>query len=559
MSGNMTYSEKPWQNNYFMGPFKLKKTMAPYPKINIYQFLVDSAEKYPDQVALVYLDTEITYSSFKNKVDKFASALTDLSVSKGDMVATVLPTCPQFVIADYAIMALGAIHVPLSILHKIPELEYELAKSKPKVVICSSRRVERIIPIKEKIGLTHIIHTPVPIFPDYQKPELDPIPGTLRMEDLIADHEPNFSIPEINPEEDLALMPFTGGTTGKPKATMLSHYNITTNVIQTFHWFMKPLEVALKGKTSFLVCVPIFHTYGHWVVHAAISWGLKLLLVDARDIDQIAMILKKERPFAVFGVPTHYMELLQRDLKKSQTMFFSGAAPLPPDLAKKFHKKVGVPMSEGYGMTETSAATHVDLSAISKVTGYMLGKSKEGSIGVPVPDTEIKLVDPGTGEEVPIGEPGEVWINGPQIMQGYFPETGKGLEPDGWLRTGDIAKMDEDGYFWIVDRIKDMVNVSGMKVYSQTVEEILYEHPGVRMAGVIGIPDPKRPGSERVKAIIVPKEGHEISEREIFDFCQERLPPYAVPREVDFRFNIPLTRILKIDKKKLREEELKKH
>ncbi|MFW9779795.1 MAG: class I adenylate-forming enzyme family protein, partial [Candidatus Heimdallarchaeota archaeon] len=364
---------------------------------------------------------------------------------------------------------------------------------------------------------------------------------------------------KINPEEDLALLPFTGGTTGKPKATMLTHYNITTNVIQALHWFLKPLEAGAKGKSAFLICVPIFHQYGHWVLHAAISWGLRAILMDARDIARIADIIKDTRPFGVFGVPTHYMELLGYELKRSQTLFFSGAAPLAPDISRKFKEKVGVPMAEGYGMTETSPCTHVDLSGVSKITGFMSAKGKEGSVGVPIPDTEVKLVDPDTGDEVDTGDPGEIWIRGPQVMKGYYPEPGKGLEPDGWLRTGDIAKMDDDGYFWIVDRMKDMVNVSGMKVYSQVIEEILYEHPAVRMAGVIGIPDPERPGSERVKAIIVPKDTQEVSEAEIIAFCKEKLPPYAVPREIDFRVDIPLTRILKMDKKRLREEELNKH
>jgi long-chain acyl-CoA synthetase len=238
--------------------------------------------------------------------------------------------------------------------------------------------------------------------------------------------------------------------------------------------------------------------------------------------------------------------------------YFSGAAALPPDIAEKFEKKTGVPMSEGYGMTEASPCTHINLSALSKVTRFM--KEAKRSIGVPIPDTEVKLVNPDTGEEVPFGETGEVWIRGPQIMLGYWPEIGNGLQEGGWLASGDIGKMDEDGYFYIVDRIKDMINVSGMKVYSRVIDDVLTSHPAVRMAGVIGLSDPNRPMSERVKAYIaleMGKEG-EITPEDIIAFCRDKLPPYAVPKEVEFKQDLPLTLIMKVDKKKLREEELTK-
>jgi long-chain acyl-CoA synthetase len=337
---------------------------------------------------------------------------------------------------------------------------------------------------------------------------------------------------------------------------MLTHHNITSNAVQIL-WMMKPLEVGMKGKSSTLTCVPLFHQFGHIIVHISIYWGLRMFLTDPRDTDKIVEIIKKYRPFMVVGVPTHYMLLLPKDLPRMPIFLYSGAAALPPEVAEKIEKKIGVPMGEGYGMTEATATTHLNLSALSKVTGFMTKVKR--SIGVPTPDTEVKIVNLETGEEVPFGETGELYIRGPQVMQGYWPTPGKGLR-DGWLATGDIGRMDEDGYFYILDRIKDMINVSGMKVYSRVVDDVLFEHPAVRLAGVIGTPDPERPGSERVKAFVTLKEDYEgkITGEDIIKYCSEKLPPYAVPKSVEFRKDLPLTLAMKIFKRKLREEEIAK-
>jgi len=551
------YSEKPWLKSYFVGPMKLPHTMAPYPEISVYHFLQEAALNYPDNIACEYLDQKITYSELKLKVDKLATALTHLGVKKSDTIATILPTCPEFIIIDYAIMCIGAIHVPLSILHKAPDLLYEINESGVKTIFCSDRRLERIQEIKDQIVLNNLIYVSVPLFPDYTLPEMKEIPNAIELNELISRFEPNPPEVKINPKEDIALVPFTGGTTGTPKGTMLTHFNITSNVIQSLQWFLHPLERGVKGKSATLICVPLFHQYGHWAVHASISWGLRMILVDARDLDRIHQIISKTRPFSVYGVPTHYMELLKYDIKKMPIMYISGAAALPPDVAEKFEKKIGVPMTEGYGMTETSPLTHINLSAISKVTRFMT-KVKRG-VGVPVPDTEVKLVDPDTGHIVDIGKSGEIWVKGPQVMLGYWPEKGKGLQKDEWLATGDIGQMDEDGYFQIVDRIKQMINVSGMKVYSRIIDDFLHTHPAVRMAGVIGIPDPNRSGSERVKAFIVLRDEFKetITSDDIIQFCQENLPPYAVPIQIEIRDFLPLTRVMKINKKKLKEEELR--
>jgi long-chain acyl-CoA synthetase len=266
----------------------------------------------------VYLEDEITYKQLKLQVDKFATALAELGVQKGDYVATVLPSCPQFIVSDYAIMQLGAVHVPLSILHQSPELQYELNETGVETVICSDRRLERVNAIKDETKLKTVIVTPVPIFPDYSIPEKVEIPGIYNLEDLIEQSKPNPPQVEIDPMNDLALLPFTGGTTGVPKGTMLTHYNLTTNVIQSLQWMMQPLAPGIKGKSAIEICVPIFHSFGHWGVHAAISWGLRIILVDGRDINQIVELIKKYRPFVVMGVPTHYMFLLNESIPKLQ-------------------------------------------------------------------------------------------------------------------------------------------------------------------------------------------------------------------------------------------------
>ncbi|MFX1489977.1 MAG: AMP-binding protein, partial [Promethearchaeota archaeon] len=511
-------------------------------------------------IACVYLDDEITYKDLKLKVDKLANAFTDLGLKKGDTVASVLPSCLEFILVDYAAMKMGAIHVPLSILHKTDDLIHELKESGAKTVVCSYRRLERINEVKEQVEITAVIYTPTKLFPDYKLPEMEEISteGYYSLYELIDKFEPLDKTVEIDPMEDLALLPFTGGTTGLPKGTMLTHYNITSNVIQLFHWMMDPIKLGIIGKAATVICVPIFHAYGHFAIHSCISWGIKMFLMDPRDMVRIAETIKNNRPFMVTGVPAHYIRFLKLDIPKAPIFYLSGAAPMPPELAEQFEQKSGVPMGEGYGATETTAVSTVNISPLSKVTGFMI--TKKNGVGVPVPDTEIKIVDPETREEIPFGESGEIWVRGPQVMKGYWPTPGKGLTDDGWLPMGDIGRMDDDGYFYIEDRIKDMINVSGNKVYSRIIDDLLHEHPAVSVAGVIGIPDPERPGSERVKAFISLNKEYlgKISEQDIIDYLKDKVKPYAVPKYVEFRDDLPLTLAMKLFKRKLRNEEIEK-
>ena len=322
---------------------------------------------------------------------------------------------------------------------------------------------------------------------------------------------------------------------------------------------MGPLEKGIIVKSSLLIGIPAFHAYGHWAIRASVYWGLQMIMIpDPRDIAGIAAQLKKSRPFMAPLVPTQYMRLLEHNIGRTNTSFTSGAAPLPPEVAVRFKKITGMPITEAYGLTETSPVTHFNLSSFAKITGFMYFE-KKGSIGVPVVDTEIRLVDPATGSDVPQGEIGELYIKGPQVMKGYWPTPGSGLA-DGWLPTGDLCRMDEDGYFFLVDRIKDMINVSGNKVYSTTVDEVLFEHPAVAQAVAIGLPDPARPGSERIKAFIVLRQENKeaVTAEDLIAYCRERLAPYAVPKSIEFRKYLPMTVTGKLFKKQLREEEMRK-
>ncbi|MFX0098641.1 MAG: aldehyde ferredoxin oxidoreductase C-terminal domain-containing protein, partial [Candidatus Hodarchaeota archaeon] len=458
VSKEVTSKDKPWLDSYQIGPFKLSHTMKPYPEINIYKWLENAVAEFPDNIVCTYADEDMTYVELKDKVDRLASAFVALGAKKGDTIATVLPSCPEFIIADYAAMKIGAIHVPLSILHKAEDLLYELDESNAEIVVCSYRRVERVNQVKPKTKVKTVIYAPTKLYPDYTYPEMEKVPGEgyHLLDDLIEKHEPHTETVPINPKEDVALLPFTGGTTGLPKGTMLTHYNLTTSIVQSIHWMMDPLKEGIIGKSAGVICVPVFHTYGHWTIHACISWGLRMFLMDPRDMRKIVDVINKIRPFMVFGVPTHYTLFTKMDLIKAPIFYYSGAAALPVDLAVEFESKSGVPMGEGYGATETSGIVTVNISALSKVTGFM-AETKRG-IGIPVPDTEIKIVDPDSGEELPVGERGELWVKGPQVMKGYWSTPGKGLKEGGWLPMGDILEMDEDGYFKIVDRIKDMIN-----------------------------------------------------------------------------------------------------
>jgi len=317
---------------------------------------------------------------------------------------------------------------------------------------------------------------------------------------------------------------------------------------------LESLSRGIIGKSSIFITIPMFHSYGHALLHMATYWSLRLILApDPRDIEYIVNVIKENRPFLIPTIPTQLMRMVKYKIGRMNSLFFSGSAPLPESVREAVMKDMGNPIGEGYGLTETSPVATLNPSAFSKITGFM-SKEKRG-LGVPVPDTEFRVVDPATGQDVPFGDTGEIIIKGPQVMKGYWPDA-SGLTEGGWFHTGDLGYMDDEGYFYITDRIKDMINVSGLKVYSTKVDDVIFRHPGVQMAVTIGVPDPEREGSERVVAIVRTKEefSGKVSGEEIIKLCRENLSPYEVPKIVVFKDDLPFTVTGKLWKKELRDE-----
>lgn len=558
MNETNTYLNKPWLKSYKLGPYKLDPSLAPYPDLPVTTILDEAAKKYPGQTAILFQGRSIKYAQLKNQVERFAAALVGLGVKKGDRVCIFLPNCMEFIISDWAILKTGATVVPTSVLRSDEGLLHEVGSSNSKIIICQEESLDRVIGIKDQCDLEHIIVTSGA---GYDVEEVSkPLPeGVHKFGKLLTDHDPISLQVEIDPKEDLCTLAFTGGATGVPKGVMITHFNKYACIRQGLPWLLKPMLRGFAGKASTLIPVHLFHAFGHYFHQAAANLGLRVILLpDPRDTDALVEAIQQYRPFLIPGVPTQFMRLVDADLSRMNVLLMSGAAPLPQEVAAVIKDKTGMPISEGYGLTETSTVTHFNVSAFSRITGFM-SKDKFG-IGIPSPDTECKLIDPETGEEVPFGEAGEIVVRGPQIMKGYWPEPGSGLTEDGWLQTGDIGVMDEDGYFQVIDRTKDMVNVSGLKVYTTEVDEVLFKHPGVLMAAAFGVPDLKIPGSERVMAVIQLKDGFsgKVTVEEIRSFCKKRLAPYAVPKYVEFRDDIPLTVTDKVFKKELREEYIAK-
>jgi long-chain acyl-CoA synthetase len=522
-----------------------------YPELSMYDYMKETTTKYPDLVALVFFGNEITYRQMQENIDRTAAALVALGVGKGDRVALMLPNCPQYVYSYYACMKLGAIVVQMNPLYMPNEVEFILKDSGAKVFFGVDAMFASFNAVREKVPVEHAVVVRL-LWTDVEG-------DNLFADELLQQDLPESPRAEIDPKEDVAVFQYTGGTTGFPKAVMLTHFNLSANVTQIREWLTDWIEEKFgAGVTQYygVGILPFFHSYGMTCV---MNTGLTLpsgqVLVPRFDIGVLLELIKQYKPALFPGVPTIYTAIANHpDADKynidAVEICNSGAAPMPVEVMARFEERTGSKMLEGYGLSESSPVTHCN---------PLKGVRKPGSIGLPYPDTECKIVDLETGlKEMPVGEEGELIIKGPQVMKGYWnrPEETAQTLRDGWLFTGDIAKMDEDGYFYIVDRKKDMVITGGFNVYPREVDEVLFEHPKVAEAVTAGVPDDYY--GEVLKAYVVLKEGEEATEQEILDFCAQKMAKYKIPRKVEFRRELPKSAVGKILRRVLVDEEKEK-
>ncbi len=545
-------SDRPWLKLYDKGvPADIEcKEVKPY------DFLKQSAARIPEHLAVAFFNYKLSYRELKERTDSFASFLKSLGVNAGDKVAVDLPNCPQYIIAFQAINKIGAVVAQISPTYFEIEIDRIIGDSESKVLIIFDDLLPRIDGVTKKYPNLVVVATRIE---DYLRFPLNSlyklqrkknkkfvdIPEKYRKFEEHKTFQPSSE--ENNDTNSLAVLQYTGGTTGVPKGAMLSNRNLVCNTIQS----VACLPGQGFGKDVMLSVIPFFHVFGMTIaMNFPIKIGASIVLQPKPDIDGIFKLIKKYHPTFFPGVPTLYggillhKELQNVDMKSIQYCI-SGSAPLPVEIIEKWNKVTGGHLVEGYGLTEASPVTHVN---------PLYGKIKSGSIGLPVPSTYAKIVDLDNGtKNMPVGAEGELLIKGPQVMQGYYKNPGEtdGVLKDGWLHTGDIAKMDEEGYFYIVDRKKDVIIVGGFNVYPREVEEVLYQNPKVKEAAAIGVKDAAH--GEVVKAFVVLKDGQSATEQEIIDFFHNKIAKFKVPRSVEFRKDLPKTLVGKILRRELRE------
>ena len=568
--------EKVWLKSYeAMVPKSLE-----YPDITLDHFLTETIRKYPHNTALNFVLSYVaggrftvggkhSYTQFGQMVDRVVAGLYEMGVRAGDRVALMLPNSPQYIISFFAATRLGAIIVNNNPTYTARELKHQLEDSGAETIILLNlfwpRLQEFIAETQVKRVIVSYIFDPLS-FPSNllvkSKQKKDPawveMPADAQVtyfSSLLASKAATPPRQQLSPD-DVALLQYTGGTTGLPKAAMLTHRNLITNTLQLQAW----LTDKKPGQEKLMAAIPFFHVYGMTIAMIfSISLGAEIVIVpNPRPIENVMTVLQKERCTIYPGVPAMYIGIINHpkvaeyDLR-SVRVCISGSAPLPMEVQERFGEITGGRLIEGFGMTELSPVSHAN---------PVYGTRKKGSIGVPLPDVEAKIVDLETGEDIPFGtdKEGEMCVRGPMVMKGYWQrddETKEMIDSEGWMRTGDICKVDSDGYFYIVDRKKDMIIASGLKVLPRDVEEVLFQHPKIMEVVVVGIPHPTR-GDDTVKAYIVPKPGENVSFEELREFCKPFLAPYKIPREWELRQELPKTIVGKVLRRVLVEEEKQK-
>jgi long-chain acyl-CoA synthetase len=559
------YLAKPWLKFYQAGvPAKVEFAEKP-----VFQLLDEAAERWPRREALVFYGRGITYGELREATDRLACALADLGVKKGDRVALYLVNSPQFVIAWFGALKCGAAVTSISPLYTSHEVRYQLEDSGARVVICQDILYEKVAkcgapidativtgvgeylpPLKRLLARTALAR----LFPEVNlgAPEIRPAKGLHWLQDLLKKYPPDPPKVSIDPAKDLAALPYTGGTTGNPKGVMLTHRNMLAAQALAKAAFPS----FSPGKEVLIAFLPFFHIYGQVVIMLnGLAEGYLLVLFTSPDTEAILSAMERYQATVFFGVPTLFEYL--KDHKdtdkvnwKRLKLILSGADTLHESTVKGWTRRTGSSIVEGYGLSETCAMSHVN----------PVQRPKAGSFGCPVPDVQAAVIDPESLAFVPPGQTGELVLQGPSVMAGYWkrPEETAHvfLERDGrrWMRTGDIVRMDDEGYFHFYDRSKDLIKCKGYSVFAKDVEEVLYAHPSVKAAGVIGVPDPAL--GQRIKAIVVLQTDArgKVNEEEIRAYCKEKLAEYKVPQVIEFRGELPRTDVGKVSRRELRDD-----
>ena len=556
------YSKKPWLKHYDEHvPHSLQYSDKTYP-----QLFREAADQAPSRIAVHYMGRGITYRELDRLSNRFAHLIKKSGLNPGDTVGVHLPNIPAYYIAILGIQKAGCVLTGVSPLLQAKELEYQLNDSGARLLLTLDALFDRVREVVPRTGVQAVAVAGIAdflsplkaslgrLFKKIPTGEVHSIEG-ITVERLMSSLQkmPADCLEEkLNPG-DRCLMQYTGGTTGPPKGAVLTHRNMVYQIQQANTW----LDIAVGDKSTLLSAFPLFHQAGLFLAMDTMAFGgTQVAVPNPRDLDFLISAIKKLKPQGIVNVPTIFLELLKKPRFRSLNFdtvefFISGAMPFPPEYIKEFEDVVGRgKLIEVLGMTETSPV-HMALPRY--------GRKKPGSVGIPFPDTEVKLIDPDSGEIVPVGEAGELVVKGPQVFtEGYHnkPEETAATLKDGWIYTGDVCKMDEDGYFSVVDRVKDMVIVSGFKVFTRTVDDVLMEHPDIDMAAAIGLPDPDRPGSEIVATAVVLKPGVEkcaATRDKIIRYMRENVAPYKVPKKIEFMDELPLSAVGKVLKRELRE------
>ncbi|MBP1761844.1 MAG: Long-chain-fatty-acid--CoA ligase [Firmicutes bacterium] len=508
------------------------------------------AEAFPDKPYLIFGDLQLPYSLCNSMARRLANGLLKLGIQKGDRVGLMAPNIPQYVIGLQACFKLGVIAVPTNPLYTAPEIKHQFCDSDAETVIVMAPFADKVISVMKsgESPVKRVIAIQVKSMPV----QLEQLPGVFDFDEIMAsgeDIEPDIEVSQ----DDIALLQYTGGTTGVAKACMLTNFNI---VAMGYALGDGVNGLVARAKVRAMAAIPVYHIYGfNCNINLCLYGGGTIILVAQPTVDNLLDNINKHEPNIFASVPAMLIGLNNHpdtptSKIKSIDSVFCGSAPLPADVFKRFEELSGARITEGYGMSET-------VNIVTSIPFFT--RRKIGSIGIPYPDVEIKIMDSETGtQEMPIGEPGELVCKGPQVMKGYWrnPEETANVMRDGWLYTGDIAYMDEDGFLFIVDRKKDMIIVNGFNVFPRDVDEVLFAHPKVLEACTIGVPDGKQ--GESIKIFVVVKPGETLTEEEIIQHCRQSLAPYKIPKLVEFVAAVPRTSVGKVDRKEIRRMEMEK-